>query len=129
MTKKEFIESLEEIVTDKIFITSETDSIDKEVSSNMWRISTDNDVISQLSTQDLLNVIQRIKVNRHGQLTKSAETVDLIFYMWHDVQASQLRFNFINSNHQKLPFGTTINLVEYESIIINEFLSDEYHSG
>jgi len=127
MTKKEFIESLEDIVIDEMFITTKTDLLDKEVSSNMWRISTDDDVASQLNTYDLLNVIKRIKTNRHEQLSKSEEEVDLIFYMWHDGQASQLRFNLINSNHKQLPFGAKINLVDSEALILNEFLKDDYH--
>jgi len=129
MTKEEFIESLDDIVNDEIFITAETDLIDKEVSSNMWRISADDNVVSQLSAEDLMNVTQRIKDNRQEQLSKSAEEVDLIFYMWHDGQASQLRFNLINSNHKNLPFGTKLNLVDSEAAILNEFLKDDNQDG
>jgi len=129
MTKEEFIESLEDIVTDEIFITSAIDLIDKEVSNNMWRISTDDDVASQLNADDLMNVTKRIKANRQEQLSKSMEEVDLIFYIWHDGQASQLRFNLINSNHKNLPFGAKISLVDSEAVVLNEFLKDDYHDG
>jgi len=79
--------------------------------------------------KDIRQIIKRIKTNRLEQLSKSTEEVDLIFYMWHDGQASQLRFNLINSNHKQLPFGAKINLVDSEALILNEFLKDDYHDG
>jgi hypothetical protein len=62
-------------------------------------------------------------------LSKSKFEIGLIFYTWFDAQASQLKFNFINSNHVKLPFRTLINLVQSENEIIQDFLNSKYHNG
>jgi len=129
MTKEEYIQSLDEIVKDEIFITSETDLLEKEISENFWTISVKQEIANQLNVEELLNVIARIKSNRREQLSKSSIEIDLIFYMWHDDQASQLRFNFINSNHLSLPFGTKVKLIKSESQILSEFLKDNHHDG
>ena len=56
------------------------------------------DIISQTTTTDFLEFIQKVKDNYKNQLDKSTLDIDLIFYMWFDEMAGQLRFNFINSS-------------------------------
>jgi hypothetical protein len=48
--------------------------------------------------------------------------VDLIYYVWYDSGAGQLRFNFINANHSKLPFGAKLNLTVSERQIVEAFI-------
>lgn len=129
MTKEEYIESLDEIVNDQIFITNQTNLLDEEISKNCWSISAEQVIIDQLSVKDLAEVIKLIKDNRTKQLSECELEIELIFYMWFDEQAAQLRFNLINSNHQELPFGAKVNFVNSEDAIIDEFLSDENHNG
>ena len=55
--------------------------------------------------------------------------INLIYYLWFDEQAGQLRFNFINSNHDKLPFGCKLVFVDSEKEIIDDFLNSNYLDG
>ena len=41
----------------------------------------------------------------------------------------QLRFNFINSNHDKLPFRCKLIFVDSEKEIIDDFLNSNYLEG
>jgi hypothetical protein len=129
MTKAEYIESLNEIVEDEIFITKDISSLEVEISQNCWSISATQELADQLNADDLESVFQRIKINRQYQLANSDVEVDLIFYIWHDKQASQLKFNPINSNHDKLPFGSKIKLATSLASVIEEFLNSEHHDG
>jgi hypothetical protein len=71
----------------------------------------------------------RVKRNRQHQLQNSALKADLIYYPWFDEQAGQFRFNFINANHQKLPFRCKLIFVENETEVVNQFLSSAYLNG
>ena len=129
MTKNEFIESLEEIVSDKILITDEVDNLKEETSNNSWSISGSKEFISQLEIEDIRLFLEKIKINRNQQLNQSNCQIDLIYYSWFDEQACQLRFSLINSNHKKLPFNSKIIFVNNEDEIIDTFLNSEYHDG
>ncbi|MBX0335379.1 hypothetical protein K3G39_19260 [Pontibacter sp. HSC-14F20] len=66
--------------------------------------------------------LNRVCENRVEQLGLSTVNADLLFYLWFDEQSGNLHFNFINSNHQKLPFNSEIELVANEASIVEEFL-------
>ncbi|NER17539.1 hypothetical protein GWK10_09980 [Spongiivirga citrea] len=53
----------------------------------------------------------------------------MIFYLWFDEQAGQIRFNLINENHSKLPFTSKVEFAENQKIIISDFLESEYLNG
>ncbi|WP_460014446.1 hypothetical protein [Lysinibacillus sp. CTST325] len=53
----------------------------------------------------------------------------MLFYVWFDRQAAQLRFNLILDYDFKLPFGCEIEIIDNLERIIEEFLSFPYHDG
>ncbi|MFK7806245.1 MAG: hypothetical protein AB8F74_00460 [Saprospiraceae bacterium] len=122
MTKKEFFTNLEEIVTDHIFIAIDKEDLQKEIETNCWSISIPIQLIEKIKEEELTKFIERIKHNRKDQLNKSDKRVDLLYYSWHDEMSSQFKFNFINANHNQLPFGIPIIQVESESKILTNFL-------
>ena len=63
------------------------------------------------------------------QLQQSDVDINLLYYLWFDEQAGQLRFNFINSNHDKLPFRCKLVFVDSEKEIIDDFLNSNYLDG
>jgi len=71
MTKKEYLESLAEIVSDKILITNEVDNLKEEISNNFWSISGSKELFSQLEIEDVRLILEKIKVNRNQQLNQS----------------------------------------------------------
>ena len=53
----------------------------------------------------------------------------MLFYVWFDWQAAQLRFNFISDYNSNLLFGCKIETIDNIKPIIEEFLSFHYHDG
>lgn len=123
MTKKAFIESLDELIFDNILITDKVNIIENEISENCWSISADKNLIAKLEISDIRIVLEKIKINRSQQLNQAKIKTDLIYYSWFDEQAFQLRFNFINSNHKELPFNSKVRMINSEDEIIAAFLS------
>jgi hypothetical protein len=126
MNKQEYLNSLEEIVHDSIYLTSRTDELKREIQTNSWSIGIDSVTAKSVDKADLVTFLNRVKESRVEQLGLSTVDADLLFYLWYDEQAGILNFNFINSNHQKLPFNSEIELVANELFIIAEFLSSKY---
>ncbi len=130
MTKEAYLEDLEkDLLNDKMFITERTDLVDKEITSNCWVLSFPEELVDKVSSFEILEVLIKVKANRQGQLESSGVAVDLIYYLWFDEQAGQIRFNFINSFHKGLPFGCKLDFVETEKEIIDDFLHSPYLNG
>ncbi|WP_246277399.1 hypothetical protein [Neobacillus endophyticus] len=53
----------------------------------------------------------------------------MLFYVWFDWQAAQLRFNMVSNYDSKLPFSCEIETTDKLEPIIEEFLSFPYHNG
>ena len=122
MKKQEFLNSIKDIIKDKIFITNGLAELDKEISNNCWSISVDEETALNLSANDIEDFLKKVKENRKNQLANSNSTQDLQYYSWYDQQAFQFRFNLININHPNLPFGAKIKTVKKEEEIIKLLL-------
>ncbi len=123
MIKDDYLKILQEYIDEPLYITTSTDELDKELDRNYWWINGSADQIKSLSMEEWTDYIHALISNRHNQLVTSKIKIDLIFYSWYDDQAGQLRFNLINSNHQKLPFGAKYETVSL-NYILEQFLSD-----
>ena len=123
MTKKEFLKDIEDIKSDKLLITESTDNVDQEIKKNCWSISINDELSNEFSADELASFLKEVKTDRREQLRESKIKVGLIYYVWVDGQAGQLRFNFINSNHDKLPFGSQLTLVTMENEILTDYLT------
>lgn len=123
MTKKEFLKDIEDIKSDKLLITDSTDNVDQEIKNNCWSISINDELSNEFSADELASFLKEVKTDRREQLRESKIKVGLIYYLWADGQAGQLRFNFINSNHDKLPFGSQLTLVTMENEILTDYLT------
>ncbi|AOZ90756.1 hypothetical protein [Paenibacillus crassostreae] len=53
----------------------------------------------------------------------------MIFYLWFDWMASQLRFNLISNVNEHLPFQCEIEILDSMEEIINEFLEWPFLMG
>mgnify|MGYP005758564489 CR=1 FL=1 len=122
MNRQEYLDSLEDIVHDSIYLTSRTDELQREIQTNHWSIGVGSVTAKSVKAEDLVIFLNRVRENRVEQLGLSTVNADLLFYLWFDEQAGNLHFNFINSNHQKLPFNSEIELVADEASIVEEFL-------
>lgn len=129
MTKQEFFENINEIITDKIYLAEKLDELNKEIELNHWSIGIDSETAKTIKSKDLGNFLRKVIKNRISQLDKSDKDMDLIFYSWFDEQAGNLNFNFINSRHENLPFSTELEFVDSLDTIINDFLNSRYLDG
>jgi hypothetical protein len=127
--KTDFFKDLSNQISEPIYLTEKTDELNEEINHNQWILSAPADIISQSTTTDFLGFIQKVKGHYKNQLDKSQLEIDLIFYLWFDEVAGQLRFNFINSNHDKLPFGCKLNHTERPEEIVDQYLKSKYHYG
>jgi len=129
MNKTEFFNELSNQISAPIYLTDKTDEIKDEIDNNFWILTAPKEIISQTTTADFLEFIQKVKDNYKSQLDESPLDIDLIFYLWFDEMAGQLRFNFINSNHNKLPFKCNLRYTDEPEEIVKQFIESEYLEG
>jgi hypothetical protein len=123
MTKEEFFENLEEIKGNKILITDCVDRLNEEIRHNCHLISMPQGMVDEVTLEELTAFFKDLKETRKKQLKNSTTRIGLIYYIWHERQAGQIRFNLINSNHRKLPFDAPLTFVDREEEILSEFLA------
>ena len=129
MTKDEFLENINEIISDRIYLTDNLDELKKEIENNHWSIGIDSDTVKNVKKDDLRDFFRKIVNNRIVQLDQSELNVDLTFYSWFDEQAGNLNLNLINSRHENLPFTAKLEFVDSIDTIINSFLKSKYFDG
>lgn len=129
MTKEEFFQNLDDIVSDKIYLTESLDELDKEIQANHWSIGIDSETIQLINKHDLKDFLQKVIQNRVKQLEESDKKMGLLFYSWFDEQAGNLNFNFINSEHGRLPFGAKLEFVDSIEQVINDCLKSKHLDG
>jgi len=125
MTKEDFLQDLEEIVTDPLFIGAK----DEEISNNMWCISVSSELAKVITFEDLSSYIERVIANRKEQIKTINPAANVLFYLWFDEQASQIRFNVISDDRTGLPFRCNVTLAEDYTSILKDFLEHPYHDG
>ncbi|OJW81082.1 MAG: hypothetical protein BGO69_03195 [Bacteroidetes bacterium 46-16] len=116
-----FFNALEDILSDTLYVTDQTDDVQKEISENCWALG----IPRGIDIEVLMSFFQKVKENRKAQLILSDIEVDLIFYLWYDEQACQLRFNLINTNHRELPFKCALDIVDNERTVIEQAFKTE----
>lgn len=129
INKETFLKQLKEFETAELFVTDKTDIVKTEIYNNAVAIGLTKETASQVSTNDIKTFLAKVKSNRQDQLLKSNIQIDLIYYLWYDEMAGQLRFNLINSNHIRLPFTCNLKYVDTEEEIIEDFLKSSYLNG
>lgn len=103
--------------------------INAESNQNCTALSLTRELALQITIDDLLVFLTRVKSNRQKQLISCGLSIDLVYYLWFDEMAGQLRFSFINSNHKALPFKCDLTLIKTEKEIIDRYLKSDYLDG
>ena len=116
-TYNEYIDEVYELAKAEIYITDKTDNVNKEIEENSVNIGVPEHLVKDIDPLTFSIFLSTVKQNAKAQLNKSELNVSLIFYAWLDEQAGQLRYNFINSNHDKIPLVAELNFVEDAHII------------
>lgn len=124
--KTDFFNELSSHISEPIYLTEKTDELNEEIKYNHWVLTAPSDIVTQTTTTDFLEFIQKVKDNYKSQLDKSQLDIDLTFYLWFE-EPGELCFNFINSNHDRLPFGCKLKITDRANEIIDEYLKSKYH--
>ncbi|WDH96910.1 hypothetical protein PUW24_22645 [Paenibacillus urinalis] len=129
MNKEQYFKNLEDVITDPIFIGTSIHDLNKEISNNMWAISLEEEIAKELRIEDFLNFFNRLLANREYQVRKANKKQGMIFYLWFDAMASQLRFNLISGDHGQLPFKCELELIDHMVPILEDLLASPYLNG
>ncbi|GAB2800391.1 hypothetical protein GCM10027275_53010 [Rhabdobacter roseus] len=124
--KTDFFNDLSSQISEPIYLTDKTDEVNEEIKHNHWVLTAPSDIVAQTTTADFLEFIQKVKDNYKSQLDKSSLDIDLTFYLWFE-EPGELCFNFINSNHERLPFGCKLKYTDRPEEIVDEYLKSKYH--
>ena len=124
MTKEEFFQDLEEIVTAPLFICSGKSEYD-----NMWCISISSDLAKIVTAEDFDIFFKKVISSRRTQAKALNPATSMLFYLWFDEQASQLRFNIISDTDKGPPFGCKVIHTTDCTAIFEDFLKYPYHDG
>jgi hypothetical protein len=124
--KTDFFNDLSSHISEPIYLTDKTDEVNEEIKHNHWVLEAPSDIVAQTTTAEFLEFIQKVKDNYKSQLDKSSLNIDLTFYLWFE-EPGELCFNFINSNHDRLPFGCKLKYTDRPEEIVAEYLKSKYH--
>ncbi len=128
LNKATFFSDLSKSISEPIYLTESTEQLRSEIESNHWIITIPNEIILEITTSDLVSFIEKVKTEYSKQLNESKLNINLIFYLWFE-EPGQLHFNFINSNHNNLPFDCKLKFTSNAEEIIEEFLNSNYPDG
>jgi hypothetical protein len=124
-----FLAPFQDVITDEIVIGSSRDDLLTETRANQWLITLSHEQRQSLTPSDLLMLFEKIIENRQQQLDQTKTEHGMIFYLWFDEQALQLRFNLISDSHKSLPFRCQLNVLPTPEPILDRYLHYAYHAA
>jgi hypothetical protein len=123
----DWLASYYDVIEARIFIGSTENDLPAEIRTNMWGIALSEQECGYLTTADLLDLLTKVIENRRQQLDQANSDHGMIFYLWFDEQALQLRFNLISDFHKRLPFACQLNILMTPQPILDRYLRYPYH--
>ena len=126
MTREEFLLDIEEIVSAPLFVG---ENEQEEIANNMWQISVSAELAKALTVVDFSIFLERVISNRKEQIRQTKSAPSMLFYLWFDEQASQIRFNIISNRGTGLPFACETALINEYGDILKGFLEHSCHDG
>ena len=124
------VSNLDLIIDDSLnfplFVVGDPASNNQDIVKNMWEVSLDPAARACLSLKDLNNFVTSFLENRKQQLSEQHGNNSVIFYMWFDDVAAQLRFNVVSLFDNKLPFAYEVEVLESPESIFVDLLASQY---
>lgn len=124
-----FLAPFQDVRTDEIVIGSSRDDLLTETRANQWLMTLSHEQCQSLTISDLLTLFERIIENRQQQLDQANVDHGMIFYLWFDEQALQLRLNLISDSQERFPFGCQLNVLLTPESILDRYLHYSYHEA
>lgn len=125
--KAEYLRDLDKFIIEPIFVGNGISDFEREISENMLAISISFEIAKECKVTDFLDFFERLIQNRRKQLEAYPDR-RMLFYVWFDEQAAQLRLSLISAEHKVPPFGAEIRLAALDEII-TDFLRSKYLAG
>ena len=121
------ISDFELVIDSSIFIGKQfyDELLQEEIDTNMWALSIEQSKRGQISISTWEQFIQNLIENRMQQVQKANIKHSVVFYMWFDEMAFQLRFNIISDYSKELPFGCKLHVVNSTYHILKAFLNSK----
>ena len=104
-------------------------SSDEQLVKNMCIVSLDPTAMDTMIAQDFMNFVPKFLAKKKQEIAQKGISDPVVFYMWFDAMAAQLRFNTVIAFNEKLPFGCKVDIVNSPESILEEFLASHYHDG
>jgi hypothetical protein len=123
------ITSLKSIINSPILITGNNALQNEETAENMWWLSVDPDAAKAISINDLVEFVNSLIQKKTQQIMEAGVIHSVLFYMWFDEMAAQLRFNIISDLGKKFPFDCRVEILDSPELILEDFLASHYHAG
>jgi len=123
------IDDLNIILDSSFLITGDRARQNEEIAENMWVISINEEDREKILPNQLVDFLFVLINKRIDQMSKGGTIYPVVFYMWFDEMAAQLRLNMISDFGKQLPFGCNIEIIDSPEPIIKDFLASDYHQG
>ncbi|HEX4068657.1 MAG TPA: hypothetical protein VHX42_01040 [Candidatus Babeliales bacterium] len=104
-------------------LVSLSGGLSEEIYHNMWCVSLEGNLIESITFKQLKSFVDELIKHRELQLKDKIFLRGVVFYMWFDQQALQLRFNIITGDATSLPFECKIQLQTSPDLILNKFIN------
>lgn len=123
-----FSEWLPEVAADPVLLSP--GDLNSEAQANLWTFALTPEEAAVIPQSEVEKFLLEI-INSRGKhlLNRKVQPKSVVFYCWHDEQASQLRFSLVSKSHGRLPFGCRVKEVSNPSSIVRSFLQSPYHGG
>lgn len=118
-----YVDQISEFITIPLYVGTSADDLEEEIYQNTVYLGASDEDRATLTVDDFERYFNAVIENRRTQLTASPINHGMLFYLWHDDQAGQLRFSLVSDLHEKLPFGAKLNIIHTPRTIIEDFLS------
>ena len=123
------VSDLKRVLDSPIAISCDIRQQEEETLTNMWALSIDPEATSAISIKDLTDFVSSLLKARTHQVEQLDISCPVVFYMWFDEMAAQLRFNIISDFDEALPFTCELEFVNSPQVILEEFLASHLHAG
>lgn len=95
-----------------------------EVRENTWALSRSSEEFAAPSVAEIVSALEECATARRGQIQHMQYIGPVTFYVWHDLQAGQLRCSTASTSKEFLPFHRPIDLNVSLVRIVEKFLLD-----
>ncbi len=118
----EKISDLDQLLDAQVCLSGDLSQELYETYQNGWGIILSHKIIKKITADDLADFFLKLIAIRTQQVSMMKPLEQGILYIWFDEIALQLCFNILSAQHQKLPFGCKVNIIDSPYPIFQQFV-------